>query len=55
MIVLSVSLVLWVRSGSLMGECDQFIPCTVGVTRESTGECDQCIPFTVGVTRKSTG
>ena len=35
--VLSVSLVLWVRPGSLLRECAQCIPCTVGVTREPTG------------------
>ena len=32
MSVLSVTLVLWVRPGSLPGECAQYIPCTVGVT-----------------------
>ena len=37
MSVLSVTLVLWVRPGSLPGECAQCVPCTVGMTREPTG------------------
>ena len=46
--VLSVSLVLWVRPGSLPGECAQCIPCPVGATREPTGWVCSMYPLSCG-------
>ena len=46
--MLSVSLVLWVWPGSLLDECAQCIPCTVGVAREPTGWVCSVYPLFCG-------